>query len=1318
MAEYNKKPQVFIKRGMNISLPGDRLGQEWFQYVRNVRSYITGEWRQRPGMQNLYTTPALEDVYYMSRINDATTGTFRRLVGTSAGNVYVDNAAHNALSLADSGYSANKYSSVISRPDRSPLPFTFIASDQRNGKFSTLGARTEWGLQAPTSPLVVEPQGINYALINDCNATAGFVASAGILTAVPSAGNAISAILYDSGTTGMASITGTSGLISGINGIRPGMIITLTTSGGIVETVIVQETFPGIFPPTSVGPGITIINSISYDSGTTGPCVIQLNTPNFGLQRNSLVRLNFGGAADETVRVLSVTSGPDGIPSFRCSTVNTHVAGESVNGSESFRCFTINAHNTASVYGFAFLTLSPPGTPQLVTLTRNGSLNLAVGTTNSGGTVASRPIQSDDFFHISVRGNYNVIDEIQIQFDLTALTDFLSNYYFISIRQPDLEAAYSQTATAIQAQQLQVQRQQLDEFVQSQNNPELDTGLQRTLGDLSSELQTLEQTFYGLPYTSDPDTGPVSSQFNAGDSWTDIFIPLSQFQRVGTEIKDWSNVTSFRVTINYTATTAIPFSMDDMWIGGTFGPNTHNIPGYTYTYRARNSSTGSVSNPAPLTRSPILSNHRRMAITIPSYPDPQADVIDIFRLGGLLQQFQLVGTVGSSVGTFQDDVLDISAIRNPFLEFDRFKPWVSADLPKSGTCDVVGTTVLRSTGDLFNTQWVRGTQILINGRVYTFYSKPSSTNRVEITESAGSLTNVVWQIPEPTLDSQTYATVFGPYAGSAGEFNFAVGDPRNPGFLYWTNGNDPESTSDVNFIELCSPSEKLMTGVILDGLGYVFSAKRSWRILPAFEGGQTGGASAFYPQETAMGKGTAFPHGVAVGDAIYFVSYDGIYRSRGDAVEDLTTESLAPLFKRDGTNTTFQAPVSPIDFNAIDEGYLTYSYDGLYFTYQGLDTLRYAFYMSFMTGGWVLDSITADSIILYSREVQSPAEDNVLVGTASGDVLTLNSGVFADDGVPISCRLWDREEIWDTLRATKQVGDTMIDANPDGATITPTMRYDNNTFNDVLTTLTGSGRTQYVRDINSGVGRIVRGAALDLTWTDGTLGTPRVYAWEPAALIKPEESVNRASDWDNGGYTGTKWLQGFRLRGDTEGLTKSFEVQQDGGTTVEAFNFIANGEQVQTFWLTNPVVAHEMRILGTDGDLWRNMGIEWIFEPEPEQAAVWETQVTSFDLPFFMHIREVMIAHRSTADITMSVITDGVTRSYTIPNSAGQRVRSYLPMQAVKAKYHKFRFTSAAPFGLWMADIECRVGAWGRTESYTIQRPFGDISRTNGGARI
>lgn len=1308
MAEYNRKPQVFIKRGMNVSLPGDRLSTEFFQYLENVRSYIMGEWRQRPGMSSLYTTADAAAIYFLGRINDNLAGTYRRFVATASGNVYVDDAAHTSLSSVDTGFSGKKYSSVIARPDRSPRPFLFLGSDTKNSKFSTTGARTEWGIAAPLAPPVVETQGLSYALIDNCNANTSWVTVNGTNppTATSRVNTTVTAILYNTGTTGIASI-----VPAAATNINAGMLLTITQVPGSAEETIVDEVYPAI--------ATTTIAAINYDSGSTGPCTIVLTAPSTGLQRNSIIRLN----SSEYVRVLSVTVGLDGIPSLRCSTTGTFSATQTVTGHASFRCSLDLTHNTSSTITSNFLsaTVTAPG---FMSVTKTVALNLAVANISEGGLGANRPIQSDDFLHIGIRGRFQFLQEVQIRFDVDASTnDFTRNYFYIALRQPDLQGAVSQTQLAVNAQQIQVQRDQLDAFVRSQlkaRGIELNEQQFTALGNLDRDTLDSINRALGGGFFIGEDNSPVSIPGDTGDQqWTELFLPITAFQRVGTDVtRTWANVAAIQIT--FLATSAVAFGFDDMWVGGTHGPDTNELPAYNYVFVARNSTTGSVSNPSPPTRSPDASRRRLINVTVPTHPDAQVDMIDIYRIGGILTDYFLVGTRAPN-GTFNDDLSDAAVVRNPSIKLDRFKPWPRPDLPKSGTCNVVGTTVLQTGGDTFNTAWVRGTQIQISGKIYTFYSNPTSTTRVEINESAGSQTAVPFLITEPLLDSQALPAVFGPYAGANGEYLFAVGDPTNPGFLVWTNGDDPESASDQNLIELCSPSEKLMNGCILDGIPFCFSDKRSWRVLPSFQGGQSGGGSDFYPQETAMGKGLAARYGLAVGDAIYFVSFDGIYRSRGDAVEDITTDALAPLFRRDGTNTTFSAPVSPISFAAVDEDEisLTYSFDGLYFTYKGQDTLRYTFYYSFMTQGWVVDTVSGgSSIYRSSRELRSQDADNVIVGLSSGRVAQRSNASFTDFTNPISCRVWDREEIWDDLRTTKQVGDIMVDCNPASATITPTLRYNNNESNDVLTTITGASRDQFTRDINSGAGRIVRGAALDLTWSNGTGSVPRVYAWEPAALVKSEEQVNRATDWDNGGYTGTKWLQGFRLKGDTGGLTKSFQVEIDGGTFVETFNFTANGEQVQAFSLTTPQVCHEMRILGTDADLWRNMGIEWIFEPEPEQALTWETQVTSFDLPFYSHIREMMVAHRSSADITMTVITDGASNSYTIPHGSGQRIRSYLPLLALKAKYHKFRFTSSAPFGLWIADIECRVGAWGRTEQYTTQKPFGDISRSNGGARI
>lgn len=1297
MADYVRKPQLMLKRGMNVTLPGDRLAQEYFQYVRNVRSFKVGEWRQRGGTSLLY--PSLgESVSHITRVNNNVDGSFRRFVGTTAGKIYVDNSIHTVLGLADSGYSASDFSTVVSRPDRSPLPHLFVANSQRQSKFSPTGVRTEWGLAAPTAPpdpvMSLRPTNqIFYGLGPVFSAVNGSVGSATPLNTV------ITAVLVDPGLTGLASIVLT---LQDENITVGAMVDLIQTVPPFTNGITVVE---DVFQPISN----TTIAGITYDSGATGLCTIQLATATTGLRKDTLIRLN----GTELVRVLSVTDGFDGLPSLRCSTAGTFSVGQVVAGLRSFRGY---------IGGLPVVptTWSVTRRIQEFTVSAAGRATFTFTSAIDMSSSAGRPLQPEDYVQIGVRpSDFASVTEIQLQFDCDAATnDFTRNYFFKSIRPPDLQAAISQTGTSISAQQTGIVREQIDDFVDDKFRDDqfLDTGL--AIGDSNRDQKDQVNILLGSGFEVGDNQGPISGEGTPGNrQWSQVFIPVSEFQRVGSDAsRGWADIQAFRVSITATATPIVGFS--EIWIGGTYGPNAFDLPGYTYVYRARNSTTGTRSNPSPPNRSPVVPKREQVFIAAPVYPDPQADVFDIFRIGGTLTNFHYVGTQRAG-SQFIDTISDSIARRNPIIEFDRFKPWPRSDLAKSGICNVVGTAVTRVSGDTFNTAWVRGTQIIINDKAYSFYSNPSSSTFLHLNESAGNQVGVTFQIPDPQLDGQPMPSVFGPFSGASGEFLFGCGDPTNPGYLYYTNGNDPESSSDVNNIELCGPSEKLMNGVVLDGIPYCFSDKRAWRILPSFQGGQSGAGSDFYPQETAIGKGLAGRYGICVGDALYFASFDGIYRTRGDAIESLTDDSLAPLFDRDGTFISdFGVPVSPIDFSNPNDITLSYSFDGVYFTYKARDTNFYTFLFSFLTQGWGLDSIATGQITRSSREMRTQDADNVIVGTSGGKVLIRSNSVFLDDADPISCEIWDREEIWGDIRSTKQVGDTIIDVNPAGATLTPTLRYDNNETNDVLSTITGSTRDQFIRDINAGSGRIVRGVSLDLTWSNGTSGTPRVYAWEPAALVKPEESVNRATDWDNGGYTGTKWLQGFRLRGDTLGLIKSFQVETDGGTFIESFNFTANGEQVVTFWLTNPVVAHEFRIRGTDTDLWRNMGVEWVFEPEPELAAVWETQVTSFDLPFFSHIREVMIAHRSTSDVTMTVTTDGVSNSYLIPHGGGSRIRSYLPVMAIKAKYHKFRFTSAAPFGLWIKDIECRVGPWGRSESYTIQRPFGDISRSNGGARL
>jgi len=1327
MAEYVRQTNKFLLRGMNITLPGDRLGPEWAQLIFNLRSYRIGEWQQRPGLTEIADVDpgAAAAIYFERRITDPTTNTFRRIVGTADGNVYVDDAAHTTYSLADNGYDGEPLASVMVRPDRSPKPYMLIANGAKNSKFDTLGNRTNWGLPSPTAEPIAELATPVYKVIDDCDSAAGFTVTNGVASLQTRVSGTIDQILYDSGTSGWACIAPD----AMDDNWQEGMRLTFATNP---ETAQIESVYPEI--------KATTVQAIIYDSGSTGLCTIQSAIPTLGLERNMLLQLN-----TELVRVLSVTQGLDGIPSFRCSTVGTISAGDTITGFRSFRIFLANVHAAGETISDSYVQLAVAGAG-LATLSKVGALDLSA--TDVGD---QRPIQPSDYVHLSIRtADFALITEIQIQFDVDASTNtFTDNYYFKSIRQPDLLAAYKQTASSLTAQQQELQRQQIDDYRRQQLEAERagfedgSIGIGGIFGgafeDIKREAIARIDAELAGSFTSQSGQGALSSPAVGGDTqWTELFIPISEFQRVGSDTtRGWKDVAAFQITVN--ATDIVNVGLDALWIGGTYGPDfslgetftpAADIPvtGYKYIYRFRNTETGSTSGFSPPSRSPLLPRRDGISVTGDTgYTDTQADVCDYFRIGGTLGDWHYVGTAQVGNLTFVDIIPDDVAVRNPIADFNHFKPWVTSDLPKSGTADVVGTTLVIQTGDNFNLDYLRGNQIIVGNRLYSFYSKPLSTTVVELNESAGVQTSVEWQMPDPSMENQPLPFTFGPFGGSTlGEFVFGLGDPLNPGYLYWCKGNNPEAATDTGYLELSNPSEPLVGGTVLDGIAYVWSDRRSWRILPSYQGGQTGAGAEFYSAETAMGKGLASPWALAAGDQLYFVAWDGIYASRGDAVTSLTDESLRPIFRQDGqeiSGAPYQTLAS-ISFAPTDlaDLYLTYSKDGLYFGYRGVDANLYDLYYSFLTQGWVRDFHLDRGPSRIVRE-EGPQVDEVLYCRDDGILFEYDSTSGLDGVNPIPCGFISREEDFGDTRTQKRLGDFIVDLDNPVNTVSVSLQFNNNTSDLALTPIsTTTGRERIIKDVETGDGRIIRSVAVSLSWNSIDGLPTKLYEWQPAALLKAENISLRATDWDDGGYKGAKWLQGMRIIGDTYNDTKYLEVQYDGGQTADTFSIQLDGERtVARAW--PPVVAHQMRLIGQNVSPevdWNLLDLEWIWEPEPESVTHWEMQFSSMDLPGFYHVREVLIAHRSTSDITMTVYVDDVsTDVYTIPaGGAGVRDKVYLPLVARKGKLYKFRFTATEGFALYLKDIEVRAKAWGQDGPYQIFRPFGDATRSNGGARI
>lgn len=233
---------------------------------------------------------------------------------------------------------------------------------------------------------------------------------------------------------------------------------------------------------------------------------------------------------------------------------------------------------------------------------------------------------------------------------------------------------------------------------------------------------------------------------------------------------------------------------------------------------------------------------------------------------------------------------------------------------------------------------------------------------------------------------------------------------------------------------------------------------------------------------------------------------------------------------------------------------------------------------------------------------------------------------------------------------------------------------------------------------------------------------PKLYYWEPSYLERPEDTFLRATDWENAGYQGLKFVQGFILEADTEGDTRQIMIQGDQND-VELITINHAGQQQKPYSLNAPIQVHLLRILPMDTSVhWRLFHVRWVYEPAPEFAKEWKTQGTDHDIPGFMFLKDVYIAHNSTQDITLNITVDGALFTYTIPNSGGVFKKDYLLLAlansglALKGTLFTYELTSPAPFQLFQRDCEVRVHAWAGGD-YLVKLPFGDISRVNG-ARI
>jgi hypothetical protein len=682
---------------------------------------------------------------------------------------------------------------------------------------------------------------------------------------------------------------------------------------------------------------------------------------------------------------------------------------------------------------------------------------------------------------------------------------------------------------------------------------------------------------------------------------------------------------------------------------------------YQWAFAYRNRYTGARSNPSAATRVTLAAPSLVLAaqaatLVAPTTPiDPQtgaADaniLIDIYRYGGTIFDWRYVGTTTSGV-THTDNVADadiLTAATPPEItdpitgvtRFNLYRPFVTQDNAVYSSTN--GTITIEATGkyiltaggtDVFNINWLPGQVISINNNAWTI-QQVRSTTVIEITDNPGA--NLVsgstypWATFTGTLKAGVALPhIWGPYGtGSGGAYIFGCGGTvADSGTLYWTNGNDPDSTDLANSLIVTSPSEPLRGGCVYDGTPFVWSTERMFRIYPGTIAGQ------FTVQEIPGGKGLWAEYSLTVqsnsisDQSVTWVGKDGIYDfSNSGGLRSLTDRDLYPFFPHDnmpgvalGTlfpafgisiGGPYYAPDYSVDAN-MKYHRLTWFQGELFYDYVGLvpAILTKVFYTlvydSRNAEGWVsVDQIDTAGFHGANSNVRGVeiAANNLLIG--SGFKLFNYTGT-TDNTVDIACVVVTRQDDCGDPRGEKLFGDVLMDLNAGvntGVTVYPTFNY-GLTGTGVSVTYTNASRSQSVQDLTAtGLGWLSKTCGLSIFWSAGSVAAS-LYGYTYSYVPKSEKTSLRATDKTDDGYAGAKYLRGLCIEANCYGLNRTVDVVVDD-VVVATVNMLTATQLELPFAIT-PVVGSEFQLQPTDANSWAVFSVRWTWEKWPDLTII------------------------------------------------------------------------------------------------------------------
>ncbi len=1216
MPDFNRQKRRFFCNGVGLNTWREISEPDKYPKLENIRINEKGVIQARKGYVQIgsgqFGTPG--QVHSITRLTDKPSGVSLRIVGEETS---LFSETGGTFTSRATGYSGNPLTMVPYRPDQASQTWAYLGDRTKLSKIDTSGTVRNIGITPPTDPPIVR-QGKAELTVPVLGTSFSSWIKAGTATGsllsitrqgVGAVVIVVAKVLDDNAYSSGWDVLGVGSGKLGDDIVEQMMIQSFASGGGFKQNLEIDRILPEI---VRINRG----SALQFDSGTTGWATVSLVHSSTGATWDKNIQLDsilsFSATSSETVRVAEIITGPNNERCIRVffasshSTYESAAAGGSLTISSEDGLRILNDSSGAVIVGDK-LSIVHAGIKigdGVGSISRIPSSPLDWSNTAGTGGGTAREIRPDDLMHVSIRiDDTDKIVEGRLLIDVAddsvsggsfTGSEFTKNYFFKGFRTSDLTPALKFTQTIVTTSTIQVQRlvtQEQGNFNSFEFEDFDGDGFDDNTGESIDGFQ--EDVFE----TVDQEV-TTSVQIQTGEAqWTELIFRVSELTRVGTDLRrGLDNSVAFRLSI--TATNSPPASEVQVEIGGWYirggsGPDVHffGIP-YLYRYRARSTTTGATSNPSPPSRNGITARRDQITVTITTaHADPQVDVLDIFRFGGNVSgkgQWRYVGTVDNTNGaTLEDRNTDLQLLPREELEFDFDQPFTTIDLPKSGTCDIVGSTVVQQSGDNFDTSWAPGTVIKVGKQTFVLFNQPLSTTLLHLADCAESATGVTWQVVEPVLLGTPLAHLWGP----TDNVLFAVGDTNRPGYLYWTRGNNADSAPSFYNQEVTQPTDPLMSGFVFGARSFVFSTEQIYSIWPDNVGLKFW---RIFPTRAARGLWARWAF--TVGPKVWYLGKDGIYEFDGISSVSITDQDLYSLFPHES-----QPGVAVNGFNAVDmsdEAFLrlTYHNNYLYFLYKDSAGANRSLVYDISRKAWLPDKYKDTLVVGYSEV--GDGKNDLVMGSENGK-LVLFDDAPDDNTFAIDCTVETKSETEDDPQMEKKYGDVAVQFDRDGETVTfQALTVQGTVVSGTTVVSAGSGVTLGMINLGT-AGTESRDIAFRATWS-GSTGAPKLYYWAPTYREKPVTREQRLMDWNRyvKDHAVSAYVWGIRIKSGTGGVAKVMSLFNDGADT--GINITINTADEQ--WTTHTWAAFrgDMGSLRSD-DLvpWQLFEWEWLADKEP-----------------------------------------------------------------------------------------------------------------------